>query len=500
MRLPRASGVLLHPTSLPGPDGIGDLGPEAEQWLDALAAAAQRWWQVLPLGPTGFGDSPYQCFSAFAGNPWLVSARKLLTAGLLDPEDLEPRPEFPAGRVDFATLIRWKSSWLSRAARRLLAGANPELTYLYEGFRVRERWWLEDYALFLALKDAHGGRPWSEWEPALVRRNAAALAAWREKLRHVVEVYSVWQFFFFHQWGQLKRRAAQLGLRVIGDVPIFVAYDSADVWVHQDLFFLDRHGKPTVVAGVPPDYFSATGQLWGNPLYRWEVMAQDGYKWWVRRVQSTLELVDVVRIDHFIGFVRYWEIPAGSPNAVRGRYVPGPGADFLDRLRRALGSLPLIAEDLGAVTPEVDALREQFCLPGMKVLQFAFSSDASNRFLPHNYTNNFVVYTGTHDNDTTVGWFRSAPDTERAYAQRYLGRSGEDIAWDLIRLGSSSVADTFIVPAQDLLSLGSEARMNYPGRGEGNWKWRLQPGQLTPDVWERLRDLTATYGRIVEPA
>ncbi len=499
MRLRRASGVLLHPTSLPGPDGIGDLGPEAEQWLNALAAAGQKWWQVLPLGPTGFGDSPYQCFSAFAGNPWLVSARKLITAGLLDLNDLEPRPEFPAGRVDFATLIRWKCSWLSRAARRLLAGANPELTYLYEGFRVRERWWLEDYALFLALKDAHGGRPWSEWEPALVRRNAAALAAWREKLRQVVEVYSVWQFFFFHQWGQLKRRAAQLGIRVIGDVPIFVAYDSADVWAHQDLFFLDRHGKPTVVAGVPPDYFSATGQLWGNPLYRWEVMAADGYKWWVRRVQSTLELVDVVRIDHFIGFVRYWEIPAGSPNAVRGRYVPGPGADFLDRLRRALGHLPLIAEDLGAVTPEVDALREQFCLPGMKVLQFAFSSDASNRFLPHNYTNNFVVYTGTHDNDTTVGWFRSAPDTERAYAQRYLGRSGEDIAWDLIRLGSSSVADTFIVPAQDLLSLGSEARMNYPGRGEGNWRWRLQPGQLTPDVWERLRDLTETYGRIVEP-
>ncbi|GIW44109.1 MAG: 4-alpha-glucanotransferase [Candidatus Binatia bacterium] len=495
MRLPRASGVLLHPTSLPSPYGIGDLGPAARQWVDALARAGQRWWQVLPLGPTGFGDSPYQCFSAFAGNPWLISPEDLAAEGLLEPADYEPVPSFTPGRVDFGRLIPWKRSWLARAAERLQTKSG-EIVTRYHEFRQRSGWWLEDYALFSALKDAFGGAVWSDWDVEVVRRDAATLARWRERLAGPIEMYRAWQFFFFDQWHALRRYAHARDVHLIGDVPIFVAYDSADVWVHPELFFLDENRKPTVVAGVPPDYFSATGQLWGNPLYRWDRIAADGYRWWVDRVREALKLVDLVRIDHFIGFVRYWEIPAGAPTAVTGRYVPGPGADFLSTLQRSLGGLPLVAEDLGAVTPEVDALREQFQLPGMKVLQFAFSSDAGNRFLPHNYSPNFIVYTGTHDNDTTVGWFRSAPASERRYARRYLGRSGKDIAWDLIRLGMSSVADTFVVPAQDLLSLGSEARMNYPGRPEGNWSWQLQAGQLTEAVWERLRELTETYGRL----
>ncbi|MCX8070876.1 MAG: 4-alpha-glucanotransferase [Candidatus Binatia bacterium] len=495
MRLPRASGVLLHPTSLPSRFGIGNLGPAAREWVDCLAAAGQRWWQILPLGPTGFGDSPYQCFSAFAGNPWMISPEDLMAAGLLSQNDLEPVPAFPASRVDFGRLIPWKRTWLRRAAERLRS-AQGALLERYQSFCQRAAWWLEDYALFSALKDVFGGKVWSEWDADIVARDTAALQRWRDRLRGEIDTYTAWQFFFFEQWQALRSYAHTRGVRIFGDVPIFVAYDSADVWAHPELFFLDERGKPTVVAGVPPDYFSATGQLWGNPLYRWQRMADDGYRWWIDRIRATLELVDLIRIDHFIGFVRYWEIPAGAPTAETGRYLPGPGADFLLALNKTLGQLPLVAEDLGAVTPEVDALREQFDLPGMKVLQFAFSSDASNRFLPHNYTANFIVYTGTHDNDTTVGWFRSAPPAERRYARRYLGRSGRDIAWDLIRLGMGSVADTFIVPAQDLLSLGSEARMNYPGRAEGNWRWRLEPGQLTDAVWQRLRSLSELYGRL----
>lgn len=497
MRLPRASGVLLHPTSLPSKFGIGDLGPTARAWIDQLATAGQQWWQVLPLGPTGFGDSPYQCFSAFAGNPWLISPEDLIAEGLLEPADLEPLPTFPSGRVDFGQVIPWKRSWLQRSAERLRKGVSPTLTARYEEFRQRAAGWLEDYALFSALKDAFGGKVWSDWDADLVRRDPQALRKWRERLALEVDTYAAWQFFFFHQWSALREYAHARQVKIFGDVPIFVAYDSTDVWVHPEMFFLDAAGKPTVVAGVPPDYFSATGQLWGNPLYRWQRMAEDGYRWWIERVRWTLDLVDLVRIDHFIGFVRYWEIPAGAPTAVTGRYVPGPGADFLAALEKALGGLPLVAEDLGAVTPEVDALRDQFQLPGMKVLQFAFSSDATNRFLPHNYTRNFVAYTGTHDNDTTAGWFRTASAAERRYAREYLGRRGTDIAWDLIRLGMASVADTFIVPAQDLLSLGSEARMNYPGKPHGNWRWQLLPGQMTQAVWDRLANLTEVYGRRV---
>lgn len=495
MPLPRASGVLLHPTSLPGPWGIGDLGPEARAFVDGLAEARQRWWQVLPLGPTGYGDSPYQCFSAFAGNPLLISPQELLDEGLLDPRDLEAKPQLVEGWVDFGQLTRWKMSWLRRAARNFLTSRTGSLAQEYAAFRREQAFWLDDYALFMALKEAHGGVAWTEWDTALVRRAPQALADWRARCELKIEEHAILQFFFFRQWHKLRTYASERGVGLIGDVPIFVAHDSVDVWSYPDLFFLDEQGQPSVVAGVPPDYFSATGQLWGNPLYRWERMAEDGYRWWIERVRCTLQLVDVVRIDHFIGFTRYWEIPAGSPTAEHGRYLPGPGAHFLDSLRAALGGLPLIAEDLGAVTPEVDRLRDQFQLPGMKVLQFAFASDPHDRFLPHNFTSNFVVYTGTHDNDTTVGWFRSASARERAFAQRYLGRSGRDIAWDLIRLGLASVADTFIVPAQDLLSLGSEARMNFPGRPEGNWRWRLRSGQLTGAVWQRLADLTEIYGR-----
>ncbi len=495
MRLPRGSGVLLHPTSLPGPFGIGDLGPEARAFVDGLARAGQQWWQVLPLGPTGYGDSPYQCFSAFAGNPLLIAPEELIEEGWLERSDLEPLPPFVGGRVDFERLTPWKLAYLRRAARGFLQRGGGNAASEFERFRQEHAFWLEDFALFMALKEAHGGAVWSEWERDVVCRKERALARWRGELAAVVEEYKTLQFFFFRQWQRLRDYAAHRGVQLIGDVPIFVAYDSADVWCAPELFFLDKQRHPTAVAGVPPDYFSATGQLWGNPLYRWERMAEDGYRWWIARVRHTLALVDVVRIDHFIGFVRYWEIPAGAPTAQTGRYVPGPGADFLQALQRALGGLPLIAEDLGAVTPEVEALRDAFALPGMKVLQFAFASDAHDRFLPHNFTQNFVVYTGTHDNDTTVGWFQSASPREKQFALRYLGRSGKEIAWELIRLGMSSVADTFVVPAQDLLSLASEARMNFPGRPEGNWGWRLLPGQLGTAVWDRLADLTDVYGR-----
>lgn len=484
----------MHPTSLPGPYGIGDLGPAAYRFVDWLAAAGQRWWQVLPLGPTGFGDSPYQCFSAFAGNPTLISPEALFADGLLGASDLRNAPEFSAERVDFAAVGAWKRPLLGRAADALRQSGSA-LRDEYESFRQQQASWLDDFSLFLALKEAHGAGTWSDWPQALATRQPAALAESRRHLGMACEEHAIGQFLFFRQWSALKRYAAERGVQFIGDLPIFVAYDSADAWARPELFFLDACGKPTFVAGVPPDYFSATGQLWGNPLYRWEVVAEQGYGWWIERMRTTLTQVDFVRIDHFIGFTRYWEIPAGEMTAVKGRYLPGPGADLLETLRHALGGLPLIAEDLGVVTPEVVALREQFELPGMKVLQFAFGADPTASFLPHRYTPNFVVYTGTHDNDTTVGWFATAPEHERHLARRYLGRHGDDIAWDLIRLGMSSVADTFVAPVQDLLALGTEARMNHPGRAAGNWSWRLQEGQLGERHAQRLRDLVEVYDR-----
>ena len=495
MNFERTAGVLLHPTSLPGPYGIGDLGPEAYRWVDFLAQSETGLWQVLPLGPTGYGDSPYQCFSAFAGNPYLISPQLLLQEGLLYTEDLASLPSFPADRVDYGMVIPWKLEILQRAYRRFREHGSQRLRDAFDAFRAQQARWLEDYTLFMALKEAHGGAPWPTWDADIRQRKAQALDEARRTLAERIEKQAFFQFLFFRQWRNLKTYANQRGIRIIGDIPIFVAHDSAEVWAHPELFFLDHYGNPTVVAGVPPDYFSATGQLWGNPLYRWEVHAREGYAWWLARLRTVLELVDIIRLDHFRGFAACWEIPAGEETAINGRWAPGPGADFFESVEKALGSLPLIAEDLGEITPDVVALREQFHLPGMKILVFAFGDDARNPFLPHNYSQNCVVYTGTHDNDTVVGWYQRAPEKERDFARRYLARDGHDIAWDLIRAAWGSVAVFALAPLQDLLSLDNRARMNYPSRAGGNWQWRMAAHALGDGLRQRLHAQNRLYGR-----
>jgi 4-alpha-glucanotransferase len=491
---PRGSGILLHPTSLPGPYGIGDLGPAAYGWIDTLVRAGQKWWQVLPLGPTGYGDSPYQCFSAFAGNPYLVSPDTLIQDGLIAAGDLAGL-NFPEDRVDFGPVIKFKISLLERAWEHFKHGAAAQLKGPFESFCSEAAEWLDDYALFMALKDAHGGGTWLDWPLALKRRDDAALAKARAELAGAIQQHKFRQFLFFRAWRGLKTHANAQGVRLIGDIPIFVSSDSADVWAHPDIFLLDEQRRPVAVAGVPPDYFSKTGQLWGNPLYNWEMLKETGYDWWVSRFRATLAQVDLVRLDHFRGFVAYWRIPAGLPTAEIGEWEPGPGPEFLTSLRQVLGGLPIIAEDLGIITPEVEALREGFNLPGMRILQFAFGGATEDRFLPHTYEHNTVVYTGTHDNDTTRGWYAAATEAERDFCRRYLGRDGSDIAWDLIRLAWSSVANLAVAPMQDVLDLGSEARMNLPGQPSGNWSWRFRASAFTPQLVARLAELTALYAR-----
>ncbi len=501
MRFPRRSGILLHPTSLPSPFGIGDLGKEAYRFVDFLAAAGQSYWQILPLSPTGYGDSPYQGLSAFAGNPLLISPEKLLEGGHLLPEDLADAPTFPTERVDFGPVIRYKIDLLERAFARFQAQASHEARAAFARFCQEQAFWLDDFALFMALKETNRGRPWYEWERPLATRRPEALAHWRSALRERIESQKYRQWLFFTQWLAVKRYANERGVRIIGDIPLFVARDSADVWANPHLFHFDANLQPTVVSGVPPDYFSQTGQLWGHPLYRWDVMAEDGYAWWLSRFRTAFTLADVVRIDHFRGFYNYWEIPAGEETAVNGRWVLGPGAALFHAVTAALGEVGIIAEDLGDFDEEaragVEALEAEFGYPGMKVLQFAFGGDPDDPFLPHNFTRECVVYTGTHDNDTAVGWYQvTSTEQERDFARRYLGRDGSDIAWDLIRLAWASVAHTAITTAQDLLSLGHEARMNTPSlSGPPNWCWRLLPGALTDAVAARLRELTFTYGR-----
>ena len=496
MRLPRASGLLLHPTSLPAPHGIGDLGAGALGFVDFLALARQRWWQVLPLGPTSFGDSPYQSPSTFAGNPLLISLDALVADGLLTAAEAATAA-MAAPRVDYGAVIAAKRPLLQRAARRLCDGAVAELATALAQFRAAEEIWLDDFALFMALKDAHGGIAWPEWEPDLAQRQPAALTRSRGGFAGAIEEHAALQFLFFRQWEALRAHAAARGVRILGDLPIFVAGDSADVWAHRELFQLDADGVPRAVAGVPPDYFSADGQLWGNPLYDWEAHAAQGFAWWVARLRAALRCCDVVRVDHFIGFTRYWGVPAGETTAVNGAYHAAPGEAVLEAVRGALGDVAIVAEDLGVVTPEVDAMRERFAIPGMHVLQFAFGGGgAANRDLPHNYARSSVVYTGTHDNDTTAGWFAAAPSGERHAVLRYLGRrTSQDVVAHLIRLAMASVADTAIVPVQDVLGLGSEARMNMPGEPEGNWAWRLAEGELTDEHAEWLAALAEIYGR-----
>lgn len=491
----RSSGVLLHPTSLPGRFGIGELGSEAERWIDWLASAGQTLWQVMPLGPTGYGDSPYQCFSAYAGNPYLVSLERLAHDDLLNHNDLELMRGLPADRVDYGPLIDAKVKLLRRAEERFQQRADPDDRKAFQRFRERHAEWLGDYALFMALKDRNDGRPWSAWEPALRDRDPAALEAARLELEDEIRRHETWQYWFDLHWRAVRERAHERGIKIVGDLPIFIAYDSADAWAHRDLFFFDDDGSPSVVAGVPPDYFSATGQRWGNPLYRWKRMRDNDFAWWISRFRSTLHFVDIIRVDHFRGFEAYWEIPADEPTAERGRWVRGPGQPFFDAVRDALGELPIIAEDLGVITPDVDALREANGLPGMKVLQFAFAGAADDPYLPHNYERHCVVYTGTHDNDTTLGWYASAPDAERDLVRRYLARDDAHVAFELVRLASASVADMAIFPLQDALGLGSEARMNTPGKAEGNWSWRFAWSDVPDWLPWQLREMAQLYGR-----
>jgi 4-alpha-glucanotransferase len=497
--LSRASGILLHPTSLPGSFGIGDFGDQAHAFVDFLRASGQGLWQVLPLGPTGYGNSPYQALSAFAGNTLLIDPHQLVVDGLLAAENIVG-PTFAEDRVEFEAVRQFKDELLGKAYENFKRGPASELRAEFEDFCEASAWWLDDYALFRALKAANGGSAWTSWARELSQRQPVALESARSELRDPIARQKLFQFLFFRQWKALRDYCHARDVKIIGDLPIFVAHDSADVWVHREYFKLDDVGKPTLVAGVPPDYFSETGQLWGNPVYDWERLREAGFRWWIDRVRFALEQFDLLRIDHFRGFAAGWETPAGEMTAQNGQWMPAPGRELFTALTEELGDLPIIAENLGVITPDVESLREEFSFPGMRVLQFAFGSDAANVHLPHNYMRDVTVYTGTHDNDTTAGWFASlskneTDQTERESCLKYLGSDGQDIHWDFIRAALASVADTAIIPLQDVLGLGNEARMNLPASQEGNWRWRLRPEAITDDATGCLKELTETYGR-----
>lgn len=506
----RSSGVLLHPTSLAGRLPGGDLGPGAIELLDFLAAAGQRWWQMLPVGPPGYGDSPYQALSAHAGNPALISLERLRDSGLLSARELRaglPPTRAAADHCPPHLAAAYREPLLERAFTAFECDAGARDRVRLAEFRGRSRSWLDDHALYRAIKRALREAAWTAWPAPLAARDPGALAVARRELARAIRYELFLQHELDCQWRELRRDCARRHVLLLGDVPIYVAHDSADVWARRDLFKLDTHGRPTVVAGVPPDYFSATGQLWGNPVYRWDRLARDGYAWWVVRLRVALERFDALRLDHFIGFVRSWEVPASAPTAASGRWRPGPGEALFRAVFRRLGRVPLVAEDLGSSTPEVEALRDSLELPGMRVLQFCFATGpGSDPSRPHFFPRRSVVYTGTHDNDTTAGWFRdrggaastrspAAARRERALALRYLASDGREPHWDMIRLAFQSAADVAIVPAQDLLGLGSRARMNRPGTQPGNWSWRLRPGELDARLAARLRQLAETYGR-----
>ncbi len=497
MVFPRSSGILVHPTSFPSRFGIGDLGSQAYQFIDFLAGSDQQFWQILPLGPTGYGNSPYASYSALAGNPLLISPEQLHKKGLLTDEDLGNLPEFPVDSVDFEQVVQIKRRLLRQACDRFKTQASSELQEQFIRFCEAKASWLDDFALFMALHRTFDNASWHTWEADIAKAQPEAVQKWREKLGDEIYYRKFLQFEFCHQWTTLKHYANERGIKIIGDIPIYVAHNSADVWAHREIFALDEEtGEAALMAGVPPDYFSATGQLWGNPIYNWERLKDDGFQWWVERFQATLEYVDIVRIDHFRGFEAYWEVPQGETTAINGRWVKGPGEEFFEVLKEKLGTLPIIAEDLGLITPEVLELRDRFEFPGMKVLHFAFDGNPDNFYLPFNIEHNCVIYTGTHDNNTTLGWFKQLPDYQRENLLRYLGCfSPEGINWDLIRLAFSSIGNLAILPIQDLLGLGEEAQMNCPGVAEGNWGWRYRPDVLTDQLRDRLKTLTCTYGR-----
>lgn len=498
MDIKREAGILLHPSSFPGSDGIGDIGPEAFAWIDFLTETGCQLWQILPLGPTGYGDSPYQCFSAIAGNPYLISPAILLDEGLLQSSDLADRPAFPDGYVDFGPAIIWKNTLLDRAYVNFKRSRKKVFRAEFDQFIEENSGWLNDFSLFMAIKEAEGGQSWDHWEEGLRKRLPEALENFKQKQHNQVEKHMFQQYLFFKQWNQVRAYANGKGIRIIGDIPFVIAYDSADAWSNPDLFYLDENSRPTVVAGVPPDYFSRTGQLWGNPLYRWKNHKANGYAWWLERIKSVLKMVDIIRLDHFRGFEAYWEVPFGNPTAEIGRWVKGPGHDFFKAVKSQLGDLPIIAEDLGVITDGVIDIRDSFDLPGMKILQFAFASDADDAFLPHNYPVNCYAYTGTHDNNTARGWYDAASDREKDFCRRYLAVSGEDISWSMIRVLWQSVAAKVVAPLQDLLSLGIDARMNLPGAASGNWSWRFRAGDLNGFIKSRLYETNLLYGRLPE--
>jgi len=505
MTFQRASGILLHPTSLPGRFGIGDLGKSAYEFVDFLERSGQKLWQILPLGPTGYEHSPYTMnFSAFAGNPLLISLDSLVEEGLLTQDELTPLPDSAdsnLSKVDFNQVIPHKHKFLKAAYERfqksLAEKQNPE----FEQFCREQSYWLDDYVLFMALLDANSGKSWNHWERAIATREPAALKAQAEALQDSILFHQFMQFKFFEQWKQLRTYANQKNIQIVGDVSIYVCHNSSDVWANPEIFKLDPETfEPAYIAGVPPDYFSATGQLWGNPVYNWEELQKTNFAWWIKRFQATLQYVDIVRVDHFRGFEAYWQVPAGEENAINGEWLKAPGVEFFETLGSSLGSLPIMAEDLGIITPEVEALRDRFDFPGMRILLFAFSEGSDNLHLPHNYVRNSVVYPGTHDNDTTLGWWEKASSQERQFLAKYLGYSApeeiKEINWVLIRTALASVADLAIIPLQDILSLDNRGRMNDPSVNAGNWRWRYEKSEaLTPELSDRLLDLTQLYSR-----
>ena len=494
---PRASGILVHPTSFPSPYCIGDLGKHAYEFIDFLKSAKQKLWQILPLGPTGYGDSPYQSFSSFAGNHYLISPELLKEQGFLTDEDLTNVPEHNQRVIDYGEAIKFKTRLLKTAFENFKKSAPPAIKGNLTKFSKANKPWLDDYVLFAALKDKYEGLEWHKWPKEVAKRQKAALDEATKELDDQIEFYKFTQFEFFRQWGKLKAYAKSAGVKIVGDIPIFVAHDSADVWANAGLFLLDADGCPKSVAGVPPDYFAKTGQLWGNPLYNWDELKKTGYDWWCKRLRAVFTMVDIVRIDHFRGFESYWAVPFGEETAEKGKWVKGPGKAFFAAVKNELGELPIIAEDLGDITDKVHALRKALGFPGMRVLQFAFGPGGKSTHLPINYEdNNTVVYPGTHDNNTTRGWYEEAPELEKDYLRRYLNVSGDDVAWDLIRLAIATNANTAIVPIQDIMDLHAEDRMNSPGLSDGWWRFRYTKEMLGTALSTRLRYLTELFNRV----
>ncbi|TSA30504.1 MAG: 4-alpha-glucanotransferase [Bacteroidetes bacterium] len=491
----RASGILLHPTSLPGNYGIGTLGKAAFDCIDFLALSKQRYWQILPLGPTGYADSPYQCFSAHAGNPNLIDLELLVDEGLLQAKDLATFPSFGEGPVQFDEVQNARKPLLQKAYEQFSRQAGETEKLKYRNFLKEHYKWLNDFALFMAIKNSLKLKPWLQWDRDIRHREPDALKKFQDELKEETAYYKFLQYLFFRQWTRVKAYAHRKKLRIIGDIPLYVALDSADAWANSGLFEFDKELKPVRVGGVPPDYFSETGQLWGNPLFRWTDQKVNVCAWWRERIATNLFLFDIVRIDHFRGFAAYWVVPYGEKTAVNGKWIDGPGKEFFDDMLNHFGQLPIIAEDLGVITPDVEELRDSYGFPGMKILEFAFDSEEANDYIPYNFSKNCLVYTGTHDNDTVRGWFASLKPADKEFLLEYLNTPGTDINWDLIRLAWSSVANTAIVPMQDLIGLDSSGRMNVPGTTTSNWRWRAKSSYFTPELAERLAKLTILYGR-----